>query len=98
MKRFLLLTALGLTCALTVVAQDGWQQLFNGKDFTGWKQLNGEAKYIVEDGEIVGISTLNTPNSFMTTEKTYSDFIFEVEVLVDSRLKFRYPVPKPQQA
>jgi hypothetical protein len=86
MKRFLLLTALGLTCALTVVAQDGWQQLFNGKDFTGWKQLNGEAKYIVEDGEIVGISTLNTPNSFMTTEKTYSDFIFEVEVLVDSRL------------
>ncbi|MBX2842063.1 MAG: DUF1080 domain-containing protein [Flammeovirgaceae bacterium] len=65
-------------------AQDdkGWEQLFNGKDFTGFKQLNGEAEYKVENGEMVGISKLNTPNSFMATEKTYSDFILEVEVKV----------------
>jgi len=81
-----LIPLLSLTCALTVFAQDGWINLFNGKDFTGWKQLNGEAKYHVENNEVVGVSTLNTPNSFMTTEKTYGDFIFEVEVRVDARL------------
>ncbi len=74
------------TCAIPISAQDGWQSLFNGKDFTGWKQLNGQAKYQVEGDQIVGISTLNTPNSFMATEKIYGDFIFEVEVRVDARL------------
>jgi len=62
---------------------DGWQMLFNGKDFTGFKQLNGEANYTVEDGMMVGTTKLNTPNSFMATEKTYGDFILEVELLVD---------------
>lgn len=64
----------------------GWQELFNGKDLTGWKQLNGKAKYEVVDGAIVGTSTLNTPNSFLTTEKNYGDFILELEVWVDNRL------------
>lgn len=62
---------------------DGWEMLFNGKDFTGFKQLNGEATYTVEDGMMVGTTKLNTPNSFMATEKTYGDFILEVELLVD---------------
>ena len=29
-------------------AQEGWKSLFNGKDFTGWKQLNGKAKRSVQ--------------------------------------------------
>jgi hypothetical protein len=28
----------------------GWINLFNGKDFTGWKQLNGKAKYSILNG------------------------------------------------
>jgi hypothetical protein len=67
-------------------SNDGWTYLFNGKDFTGWKQLNGKAKYEVKDGIIVGTTVANTPNSFLTTEKMYSDFIFEVELLVDSSM------------
>ena len=62
---------------------DGWQMLFNGKDFSGFKQLNGEATYTVEDGAMVGTTKMNTPNSFMATEKTYGDFILEVDLLVD---------------
>ena len=62
---------------------DGWKMLFNGKDFTGFKQLNGEATYTVEDGMMVGTTKLKTPNSFMATEKMYGDFILEVELLVD---------------
>ena len=47
---------------------DGWTDLFNGKDLTGWKQLNGEAIYEAIDGEIVGTTVANTPNSFLCTE------------------------------
>jgi len=63
---------------------EGWTDLFNGKDMTGWKQLNGEAKYSVVDGMIVGTTVANTPNSFLCTEKNYSDFILELELLVES--------------
>ena len=66
--------------------ESGWQQLFNGKDFKGWKQLNGKAQYTIEGDVIVGTSVPKEPNSFLTTEKTYGDFIFEVEVKVDSPL------------
>ncbi|UZR99327.1 3-keto-disaccharide hydrolase [Chondrinema litorale] len=63
-----------------------WQKLFNGKDLKGWKKLNGDAEYKIEGDAIVGISKLNTPNTFLATEKMYSDFIFEVDVMVDNRL------------
>lgn len=69
-----------------VFAQNGWTNLFNGKDLSGWKQLNGEAKYEVVDNMIVGTTVLNTPNSFICTEKNYSDFIFEVELLVEENM------------
>ena len=65
---------------------DGWVDLFNGKDLTGWKQLNGEAKYEVVNGVIVGTTVMNTPNSFICTEKSYSDFIFEVDLLVEPNM------------
>jgi hypothetical protein len=79
--------------ACTNVANEGWVDLFNGNDLTGWKQLNGEAKYHVEDGMIVGTTVANTPNSFLATEKTFSDFILEVEMLLvddfNSGIQFR---------
>lgn len=67
-------------------AQDGWEMLFNGKDFSNFEQLNGNAKYKVENGEMVGTSRLNTPNSFMATKKKYGDFILEFEVYVENGL------------
>ncbi len=82
-----------LTFNLVTIAQDDWTNLFNGKDLSGWEQLNGEAKYEVVDGMIVGTTVMNTPNSFIRTEKNYSDFIFEVELLVaenmNSGIQFR---------
>ena len=70
-----------------------WIDLFNGEDLTGWKQLNGEAKYEVIDGMITGTTVVNTPNSFLVTEETYSDFILEVEMLLvddfNSGIQFR---------
>lgn len=66
--------------------KDTWEFLFNKKDLEGWKQLGGEANYHVENGAIVGTSVKGTPNSFLCTEKMYSDFILELEVKADSGL------------
>ncbi|RYE47540.1 MAG: DUF1080 domain-containing protein, partial [Sphingobacteriales bacterium] len=86
--QLLILMALMLgSTPFTSNAQKGkWQDLFNGKDLSGWKQLNGQAKYEVINGEIVGTTVSNTPNSFLTTEKDYGDFILEVELLVDNSM------------
>ncbi|MCM5663099.1 3-keto-disaccharide hydrolase [Galbibacter mesophilus] len=60
-----------------------WKPLFNGENLTGWNQKGGEAKYRVEDGKIIGSTVANTPNSFMTTDEMYGDFILELEYKVD---------------
>ncbi len=60
-----------------------WILLFNGKDLTGWQQLNGRATYTVENGEIVGTTIANSPNSFLCTKQSVSDFILEFEIMVD---------------
>lgn len=63
-----------------------WTPLFNGNDLSGWTQLGGEATYEVENGVIVGTSTPDTPNSFLTTDKRYGDFVLELEFRVDPLL------------
>lgn len=60
--------------------------LFNGKDLAGWTQKGGKALYKVEGGEIVGTSVMDTPNSFLCTDRTYGDFILEYDFKVDPRL------------
>ena len=79
---FIFISLIGLN-AHSQESNDGWTPLFNGKDLTGWKQLNGTAKYNVENGEIIGITKTKIPNSFLCTEKKYGDFILEFDVMVD---------------
>ena len=57
----------------------GWVSLFNGKDLGGWKP-NGDEKWVVEQGNVLGESAANK-YGYLTTEKTYRDF--------DLRLKFK---------
>ncbi len=68
------------------ISGDGWTTLFNGKDLSGWAQKNGTAKYSVEDGAVLGRTNEGSPNSFMCTEKDYSDFELTFEVKVDDAL------------
>ena len=49
----------------TAMQAQKWTNLFDGKTFTGWKQLNGQAKYEIKNGVIIGTTVANTPNSFM---------------------------------
>jgi len=81
----LLLFAVLLPAPL-LAADDGFVPLFDGKTLSGWVQRGGKAKYSAEDGAIVGTSVPNTSNSFLCTEKTFGDFILELEFKVDPGL------------
>ncbi len=84
-QTILVLTLLGFL-AFNCQSEEGWIDLFNGSDLEGWRILNGEAEYVVEDGVIVGISKINTPNSFLATEEEYGDFILEYEAKMENGL------------
>ncbi|MAJ38284.1 MAG: hypothetical protein CMC19_10340 [Flavobacteriaceae bacterium] len=66
-----------------ITDQTPWITLFDGNSLEGWSQKGGEAKYTISDGEIVGTTVHNTPNSFLVTDSIYGDFILELEFLVD---------------
>lgn len=86
MKKRDLALILMAVVSLTVFSQEKWETLFNGKNLKGWKKLNGTAEYTVKDGIITGVSKMNTPNTFLATEKLYGDFILELEFKVQDNL------------
>lgn len=63
-----------------------WEDLFSGKDLKNWRIINGTAEFKVADGVIVGISKLNTPNTFLATKQEYGDFILEYEAKMEDGL------------
>jgi hypothetical protein len=71
---------------LPAVQAQQWENLFNGKDLSGFRILNGKASYVVQNGEIIGTTVANSPNSFLATEKTYGDFILEVDFKVNDQM------------
>ena len=60
--------------------------LFDGETLDGWVQRGGEAAFRVEDGQIVGGTRPNQPNSFLCTRAEYGDFILELEFKVNPEL------------
>lgn len=78
--KFFPIVLLTLSLAASPAFCSRWKPLFNSKDLTGWKVLNGKAKYYVQDGVLVGESVMGQPNSFLCTEQLYDDFILEYEM------------------
>ena len=100
MRKYRILVILLLVVSIVNAAEkEGWKQLFNGKDLSGWHQLNGKASYTVANGEIIGTTVSDTPNSFLATDRDYGDFILELDLLVDeemnSGIQFR-SISKPE--
>lgn len=85
MRSIALLAALIITLTPTAQSQE-WINLFNGHDLTGWESKNGNAKYEVKDGAIIGTSVPKEPNSFLCTTEEFSDFILEFEFKGDPNL------------
>lgn len=79
-------TGLMIAVVFASAEDDGFVDLFNGKDFVGWEQHGGTARYTVEDGAVVGTSVPKTGNSFLCTKKHYGDFILELDFKVDEGL------------
>src|SRR5271169_5475814 len=78
MPRTLALAAL-LTVGLTSVRaqDDGFKPLFNGKDLTGWHNVNGApGTFFVKDNMII---TTGKPTGYLRTDKQYENFIAEFE-------------------
>jgi hypothetical protein len=73
--------------------KDGWVQLFNGKDLTGWKVFpGGTGEWKVKDGLLIG----SGPRSHLFTRRgDYRDFHLRAEVKINDRgnsgLYFRSP-------
>ena len=94
MKKNQLITAIVCTAFISLVfysckekTEDiPWTNLIKNNSLEGWNIKGGEAKYIVEDGVIIGTTAANTPNTFLTTNEMYSDFIFEIDFKVDSTM------------
>ena len=69
-----------------MTTEDGWTTFFNTDSKEGWTQLNGKATYEIKDGVVIGTTKAGEPNSFLSTDKEYSDFVLEYEVKVDTAL------------
>jgi 3-keto-disaccharide hydrolase len=55
-----------------------WEQLFNGKDLTGWV-VHGTEKWYVEKSELVCESGPDKQYGYLATEKKYKDFELVLE-------------------
>lgn len=60
-----------------------WDYLFNEKDLKGWHTLGGQAPFTIEDERIVATMVPQTPNSFLVTDKSYKDFILELDFKIE---------------
>jgi len=63
-----------------------WIDLFDGETLKGWSAHGGRAQYRVEEDSIVGCSVPNSPNTFLCTERSFSDFELQYEFKVDPAL------------
>jgi hypothetical protein len=82
-----ILLAFSIVAAQELFAKEGWINLFNGRNLSGWTQKAGDARYFVADGCIVGeaVSESDT-NSVLGTKKNYDNFILELDFKADHQL------------
>ncbi len=57
--------------------------IFNGRDLEGWK-IHGTEKWFVDKGELVCESGEDKQYGYLSTEKTYRDFILRLKFLQES--------------
>src|SRR5438093_9530418 len=69
------IVCLGLLQAAAI--EQGWVPLFNGKDLSGWVNVNcAPGTFSVRDGMIV---STGVPTGVMRTDKMYENFVLELE-------------------
>jgi hypothetical protein len=86
MRYLTLVLATLLGCGLVAAQDDGWVDLFNGEDLTGWKLVNeaGRQSWSVVDGVLTNTSTHEATGTDLMTEEKFGSHELHVE--------FRVPV------
>ncbi len=84
LKLIFLILLLPFICLAQNSSDNGWEILFNGKDLTGWRELNGKHIWEAKNDMIVGTFVIGQPNGFLCTEREFENFIFECEVSIDT--------------
>ena len=78
------------------IAAAGLVPLFNGKDLTGW-EATGNAKWFVEDGNLVGVQGENNAPGDLFTTASFRDFelitVYRAEWPCNSGVWFRFQDP-----
>ena len=108
LHKLLVISCIGISIYLAGCGEDMMQpgmnqdekefvKLFNNKDLTGW-EATGNAKWVVEDGMLVGTQGENNAPGDLFTTQSYTDFvaslIYRVEWPCNSGLWFRYQSPQ----
>jgi hypothetical protein len=79
----ILISIVSMAFACMSQKDNEWNELFDGKSLKGWKLLGGKATFQAQNGMIVGTTVANTGNSFLATDKNYSDFILELDIKIE---------------
>lgn len=78
-------------------ADAGFAKLFNGKDLTGW-ETSGGAKWVVENGELIGTQGENNAPGDLFTTASYRNFettvTYRVEWPCNTGVWFRFQNPE----
>ena len=83
-KKYFYLSLIPFLVGCSGKSNDHLEPLFDGKTLAGWHILGGEASYRVENGEIIGTTVANTPNTFLVTDSLYTNFILELDFKTDA--------------
>lgn len=85
-KLWLFCTILAIGSIYSCKQETPWQPLFEDDSFEGWNIKGGDADYKIEKGVVTGTTKDNTPNTFLSTDTYYDDFILEIDFKVDSNI------------
>ncbi len=77
LHRILLWTVVATLVVHTHAAEEAWTPLFNGRDLSGWVNVNcAPATFTARDGLII---STGKPTGVMRTDRMYENFILELE-------------------
>ena len=66
--------------------ETSWDKPFTNGIDDNWKIINGDAPFKFIDESVTAYAKMNSKNTFLASEKEYSDFILELDVKVDPRI------------
>lgn len=83
MKYTVFFTALSLVLLLKSTPNQKFETIFNGKNLEGWT-IHGTEKWYVENKELVCESGPDKQYGYLSTNKSYQDFILELDFKLEA--------------